>query len=164
MTNISLIVAMSQNRVIGGDNKLLWHIPEDLRHFKNLTLGKPVIMGRKTYDAIGRPLPKRPNIVVTRQKNWKAEGVEAAGSLEEALQLAEKHGSSDIMVIGGAEIYKQALPFATCVYLTHIHKVYTGDALFPALDPKEWQETSRQKGEECASAGMDYEFITYKRK
>lgn len=163
MSHISLIVAMAENRVIGGDNKLLWHISEDLKRFKALTIGKPVIMGRKTYDSIGRPLPNRPNIVITRQDNWSTEGVTAVNSLEAALQTAEKLGSGEIMVIGGAQIYKAALPFATRVYLTLIHKVYNGDALFPVLPSDEWRETSREKGTQVAEAGMDYEFVTYQR-
>lgn len=159
---ISLIVAMADNRVIGGDNKLLWHISEDLKHFKAMTLGKPVIMGRKTFDAIGRALPGRPNIVITRQGDWKSPGVETASSLEDALKKAEKHSSSEIMVIGGAQIYAAALPFATSVYLTHIHKVYTGDALFPALS-SEWKETDRRKGNESPHDGVEYDFVTYQK-
>lgn len=158
MSVISLIVACADDNVIGGDNKLLWHIPEDLKHFKALTLGKPVIMGRKTYDSIGRPLPNRPNIVITRQDTWTAPGVTVAKSLEDALKTAENLGSEEIMVIGGAQIYAQALPFATRVYLTRIHKAYDGDARFPQLPEKEWQETQRQQGAEAF-----YEFITYQR-
>jgi dihydrofolate reductase len=161
--NVSLIVAMADNRVIGGDNKLLWHISEDLKYFKAMTLGKPVVMGRKTYEAIGKPLPGRPNIVITRQSSWKADGVETASSLEDALQKAEKHSVDKVMVIGGAQIYAAALPFATSVYLTHIHKVYTGDALFPDLPPTEWKETDRRKGNESPANGVDYEFVTYQR-
>ena len=157
MTEISLIVAMADNRVIGGDNKLLWHISEDLKRFKALTIGKPVVMGRKTYDSIGRPLPNRPNIVVTRQEGWTAPGVTAVTNLEDALKTAGNLASGEIMVIGGAQIYAQALPFATRVYLTHIHKAYDGDARFPELPQSEWKETERQKGE------GDYEFITYQR-
>lgn len=162
MTHISLIVAADENNIIGGDNKLLWHIPEDLKHFKALTLGKPIVMGRKTYDSIGRPLPGRPNIVITRNPQWKADGVTTATSLEEAFDTAETLGP-ETMVIGGATIYEAALPFATSVYLTRIHKVYTGDAAFPALSQAEWQEVSRTKGEHCATAGIEYEFIKYQR-
>lgn len=160
---ISLIAAMAENRTLGAGNRLLWHIPEDFRHFKTLTMGKPVIMGRKTQESIGKPLPGRPNIVVTRNKGWSATGVTTAATLEDAFKMAENMGFTEVMVIGGAEIYAQALPFATSVYLTHIHKVYTGDVFFPALDPKVWQEKDRKKGADCAAAGMDYEFITYQR-
>mgnify|MGYP003385942491 CR=1 FL=1 len=163
MSNISLIVAMADNRVIGGDNKLLWHISEDLKRFKALTTGKPIIMGRKTYDSIGRPLPNRTNIVVTRQPNWSTEGVSVVNSLEDAFKMAENSPGGEVMVIGGTEIYKAALPFATSVYLTHIHKAYDGDALFPVLSPNEWRETAREKGTQCAEAGIDYEFVTYQR-
>lgn len=162
MTDISLIVAADQNNIIGGDNKLLWHIPEDLKRFKALTLGKPIIMGRKTYDSIGRPLPSRPNIVITRNPQWKADGLTVVTSLEDAFKAAESLGP-ETMVIGGATIYEAALPFATSVYLTRIHKAYDGDAVFPALSPSEWQEVSRTKGEQCEAAGIDYEFIKYQR-
>lgn len=162
-TSISLIAAMAENRVIGGGNKLLWHISEDLKRFKALTLGKPVIMGRKTYDSIGRPLPNRPNIVVTRQPGWSAPGVSVAATLGDAFKMAENQGDGEIMVIGGGEIYKAALPFATSVYLTCIHKAYDGDALFPVLDASEWREVSREKGAECAQNGLDYEFVKYQR-
>lgn len=160
---IALIAACAENRVIGGNNQLLWHIPEDLKHFKALTLGKPVIMGRKTFDSIGRPLPNRPNIVITRQQGWTAGGVTVAHSLEDALKTAQKLDAREIMIIGGAQLYAQALPFATRVYLTLIHKVYDGDALFPELIQSEWRQTDRKKGVECLTAGMDYEFITYER-
>ncbi len=160
MPEISLIVAMAENRVIGGDNKLLWHLPEDLKHFKALTTGKPIIMGRKTYDSIGRPLPNRTNIVITRQQNWTAEGVSVVPSLEEALKTAETINEKEIMVIGGAQVYEAALPFATRVYLTLLHKVYTGDAVFPELPEKEWTETARVSN---TGPGIDYDFITYQR-
>jgi len=163
MSEIALIVAQAQNRVIGGDNKLLWHIPEDLKRFKALTTGKPIIMGRKTYDSIGRPLPNRTNIVITRQQGWKTDGVTVVNSLEDAFKTAKTLGSEEVMVIGGAEIYKAALPFATSVYLTQIQKAYDGDALFPVLDQSEWQETSREKGAQCAESGIEYEFIKYQR-
>lgn len=162
MTEISLIVAATENNIIGSDNKLLWHIPEDLKRFKALTLGKPIVMGRKTYDSIGKPLPGRPNIVITRNPQWKADGVTVVTSLEDALKAAETLGP-ETMIIGGATIYEAALPFATSVYLTRIHKVYTGDAAFPALSPSEWRETDRIKGEHCDAAGMEYEFIKYQR-
>jgi dihydrofolate reductase len=160
---ISLIAAVAEHNVIGGGNAMLWHIPEDFKYFKSVTIGKPIIMGRKTFDSIGRPLPGRLNIVITRQTGWAADGATVAVSLEDAIKIAEKTGASEAMVIGGAQIYAAALPFATTVYLTHIQKVYTGDAVFPALDPNVWQEVSRIKGQDCAQIGIDYEFTVYKR-
>jgi dihydrofolate reductase len=160
---ISLIAAVAENNVIGGGNAMLWHIPEDFKYFKSVTMGKPIIMGRKTFDSIGRALPGRLNIVITRQVGWMAEGVTIAASLEDALKIAEKTDTSEAIVIGGAQIYAAALPFATTVYLTHIQKVYTGDAVFPALDPNVWQEVSRTQGKDCAKVGIDYEFTVYKR-
>lgn len=157
--SLSIIVATSENGVIGDGNKMLWHIPEDFKYFKATTMGAPIIMGRKTFESIGRPLPGRKNIVITRNAGWKAEGVTIAPSLEDAIKMADNSG----WIIGGAQIYAQALQFATSVYLTLIHKVYTGDAHFPALDPKVWQEVSRKKGTDCATLGLDYDFIVLRK-
>jgi len=164
MTIISLIAAIDQNRVLGDGEKMLWHIPEDFKFFKATTMGKPIIMGRKTFDSIGRALPGRPNIVITRQADWTAEGVSVANSLEDAIKKAESHDIPEIMVIGGGQIYAQALQSATRVYLTHIQGVYNGNALFPALPPAEWQEVSRQHGTECDKIGIRYDFVVYERK
>jgi len=161
---ISLIVAAAENDVIGDDETLLWHIPEDFRYFKATTMGKPIVMGRKTFDSIGKPLPKRRNIVVTRQDDWAFEGVETAKSVEDAIKMAENGGAEEVMIIGGGQIYAQALPIATCVYLTRIHNVYNGRTLFPSLDTSVWQEVARQKGSECETVGIDYDFIVYERK
>jgi len=161
---ISLIVAAAENDVIGDGETLLWHIPEDFRYFKATTMGKPIVMGRKTFDSIGKPLPKRRNIVVTRQDDWAFEGVETAKSVEDAIKMAENGGAEEVMIIGGGQIYAQALPIATCVYLTRIHNVYNGRTLFPSLDTSVWQEVARQKGSECETVGIDYDFIVYERK
>lgn len=160
---ISLIAAVAANNVIGEGNAMPWHLPEDFRHFKSVTMGKPVLMGRKTYESIGKALPGRPNIVITRNPGWSAPGVTTANSLEDALKQAENMGAAEAMVIGGAQIYATALPFATSVYLTHIHKVYNGDAVFPALPSGAWREVSRQRGQDCAQAGMEYDFTVYER-
>lgn len=159
---IALIAAMDAGRSIGesGSEKLLWHIPEDLKRFKALTSGKTVIMGRKTFDSLGRPLPNRVNIVVTRQPDWRYDGVIAVDSLSEAFA---KGGDSDIMVIGGAQIYEQALPFATKVYLTEIKARFNGSALFPDLPTTQWVETERETGNESGTGGLDYDFVTYRR-
>ena len=134
---ISLVWAMAQNRVIGRNNSLPWYLPEDLKYFKRITLGKPVIMGRKTYESIGKPLPGRTNIVVSRNADFSAEGVKTVTSLDEAKQLcesiAEIDGINEAMVIGGAEIYALALPMADRLYLTEVHAEVEGDTTFPTL-------------------------------
>ena len=144
MSSIALIAAMAENRVIGKGNAMLWHIPEDFKHFKKLTTGKPIIMGRKTYEGIGRPLPGRVNIVVTRDKAWRAEGVETAHSLSEAITLAKVRGRcmagiDEICVVGGGEIYAQALPLADRLHVTHVLASVEGDAHFPPIDPDLWR-------------------------
>ena len=124
MVGLSVIVAAARNGVIGRNNALPWHLPEDLRYFKRVTMGKPIVMGRKTWESIGRPLPGRTNIVITRRPDYAAEGARVVGSLEEALSLAEDialiDGSNELLVIGGAEIYKAALPLASRLYLTEV--------------------------------------------
>ena len=144
----SLIVAVSRNGVIGIDNQLPWHLPEDLKYFKPVTMGKPLIMGRKTYDSIGRPLPGRTNIVVTRDPSWQAPGVEVAQSLEVALKLGqsacEAAGADEIMVIGGEQIYRMTLPAADRLYLTQVDAEVEGDAFFPEVDFSQWQQISEQ--------------------
>ena len=146
---IALIVALAENRVIGCDNQLPWHLPEDLAHFKRVTMGNPIIMGRKTFDSIGRPLPGRANIVVTRQADYRPQGVSIAASLEEALELArtvEMEGvngvADEIMIIGGEQIYRLALPLADRLYLTRVAAEVPGDALFPAIDADQWREVA----------------------
>ncbi len=153
--HVALVVAAAENGVIGRNANLPWRIPSDLKRFRQLTLGKPVVMGRKTYEAIGKPLDKRDNIVVTRNSDWRATNdpdarVILANSVEVALaragQLAQKAGVEEVMVIGGADIYRQALAYADRVYLTIVHARPEGDAIFPALDPALWKEVSRQAG------------------
>jgi dihydrofolate reductase len=143
---LALIVAIAANGVIGKDNALPWHLPEDLKWFKRNTLGKPVIMGRKTWDSIGRPLPKRPNIVVTRQTDWSVEGVYAAHSLAEAIILAERLApeTDEVMVIGGNALFVEALPLCARLYITEIARDYDGDVRFPAFDRGCWREISRE--------------------
>jgi dihydrofolate reductase len=143
---LAIIVAMARNRAIGRENTLPWRISGDLQFFKRTTLGKPVVMGRKTFESIGRPLPGRQNIVITRNSTWCADGVAVAASLEQALELAQKVAERDaageVMVIGGAEIYRQALPLARRLYVTEVDAEVDGDAFFPVLD-NNWQETGR---------------------
>ena len=145
---LSLIVAVSRNGVIGADNALPWHLPEDLKYFKSVTMGKPIVMGRKTYDSIGRPLPGRTNIVITRNSKWSAEGVVVAQTLEEALAQGTKacaeDGADEIVVIGGAQIYSETLPVAQRLYLTEVDADVEGDAFFPAINPDEWKQVSER--------------------
>lgn len=155
---LTLVAAMAEGRVIGIENRLPWHLPEDLRHFKAVTLGKPVVMGRKTFESIGRPLPGRHNIVVTRQTDWQAEGVECAHGIEQALQLA---GDVDeVCLIGGAELYAQALSFADCLQLTEIALSVSGDAVFPDFLAAGWREVSRETHQ--SAAGLGYAFVEYR--
>ena len=139
---ISLIVAASENNAIGKNNQLLWHLPNDLRYFKNTTWGMPVIMGRKTFESVNKPLPGRINIVITRQPNWKANQVITAASLDEALQQAAATHCKEVFVIGGGEIYQQALTLAQFVYLTRVHAVVEADTFFPVLNSNDWELVS----------------------
>ncbi|MDG1819661.1 MAG: dihydrofolate reductase [Porticoccaceae bacterium] len=145
---ISLIVAVSRNGVIGIDNQLPWHLPEDLKYFKSVTMGKPIIMGRKTFDSIGRPLPGRTNIVITRDSSWQAEGVEVAQTLAQAMTLGglacANAGVDEAMVIGGEQIYRMTLPAADRLYLTEVQAEVEGDAFFPEFDANQWQQVSEK--------------------
>jgi dihydrofolate reductase len=135
---LTIVVAVAENGVIGKDNALLWHLPDDLRYFKRVTLGKPVVMGRKTYQAIGKPLPGRRNLVITRQTNLTLPGCEVVGSLDEAIARCAE--VEELMIIGGAEIYAQALPRTQVIHLTRVHASFAGDVTFPTLDSSQWSE------------------------
>ena len=139
---ISLIVATSENNAIGKNNQLLWHLPNDLKFFKNTTWGGVVIMGRKTFESVNKPLPGRINIVITKQPNWKAENVLAASNVDDALKMAAQTNCQEIFVIGGGEIYKECLAKANRIYLTRVHAVIEGDTFFPTLEPSDWTMTS----------------------
>jgi dihydrofolate reductase len=145
VTKLALIVAVSSNGVIGVENRLPWHLPEDLKFFRRVTMGKPIIMGRRTYEAIGKPLPGRTNIVLTRHKSWRAPDVEICYLLEDAVNLAYSVAARDrvneVIVIGGEQIYLQALPLASRIYLTRVEKSLLGDSYFPELEREEWRET-----------------------
>lgn len=163
---LAIIVAAAKNGVIGCNNQLPWHLPQDLKYFKSVTLGKPVIMGRKTYESIGKPLPGRPNIVITRSKDWSAaEGVIVTGSFEQALfeakSLLAAESADEAIVIGGAEIYRLALQLADRVYLTHVDIEPEGDAFFSELDSAQWRLESRVGGD--AAASIPHEFLVYVR-
>ena len=160
---LNLIYARAANGVIGKDGAMPWHLPEDLAHFKRLTQGHPVIMGRKTWDSLPvrfRPLPGRANIVVTRQADWNEIGAQRASSLREALSMAEQT-DSEAWIIGGAQIYAQALPLASRVEVTEIGRDFDGDAHAPQLGP-EWQEVARSR--HVGSGGLPFSFVTYERR
>lgn len=165
---LSMIVATAQNRVIGRDNALPWYLPNDLKYFKQTTLGKPVIMGRKTYESIGKPLPGRTNIVITRQTDYQPEGVKVVHSVAEARDLAESvcliDGQEEAMIMGGAEIYTLALSDADRLYLTEVHADVEGDAYFPEYDKTEWQEISREDFSAEGPNPYDYSFVVYDKK
>ena len=158
---ISMVAAMAANRVIGKNNQMPWHLPADLKHFKAVTLGKPVVMGRKTFDSIGRPLPGRRNIVISRSTPADPRGVEWVNSLSQALQLLQD--CSEVMVIGGAEIYRQALPLAQRLYLTQISLETAGDAYFPDYDVANWQITAQQHYPADVDNAFDCTFLTLER-
>jgi dihydrofolate reductase len=161
VTRIALIAAMAENRVIGRENRLPWRLSADLRRFKSLTMGKPVIMGRKTYESIGKPLPGRSNIVVTRDPDYRAPGCRVVHSLEQALEAAAGH--DEVMVIGGAELYRQTLERAERMYLTLVKTEVDGDALFPDIQPQQWRELEHASHRADEKNEYDYDFVTLER-
>jgi len=160
-TEIALVAAMDEHRVIGRDNKLLWRIPEDMKFFRKVTKGHPVVMGRKTYESIGRPLPGRRNIVLTRDEGFAADGVETAGSVEAALEMTA--GASRVCVIGGGIVYEAFLPYANAMYLTRIEHVWDGDARFPAWDDAAWRVVREERGPMNPANPYAYRFLEYRR-
>jgi len=159
---LAIIVAMAQNRTIGINNTLPWRIPEDMKHFKALTMGHHLIMGRKTFDSIGKPLPGRITVVVTRNRALQINGCLMAYTLEEA--IAACAGDEQVFVVGGAELYAQALPLAGTLYITEIQQAVEGDAHFPAFDRTEWLEASREIRHQETPQPLEYHFVTYRRK
>jgi len=159
--NINIVVAIAANNAIGKNNKLLWHLPKDLKHFKQLTTGHTVIMGRKTFDSVGKPLPNRRNIVVTRQ-NIQIEGCEVVNSLNAALELAK--GEAEVDIVGGAEIYRQAMPLTNFIYLTIVHQDFEADTFFPEIDENHWQEIDREDHQTDEKHAFPFSFITLKRR
>lgn len=163
---VAMIAALAQNNAIGINNKMPWHLPADLRYFKAVTLGKPVVMGRKTFDSLGRPLPGRSNIVITRDRHYRAEGIQVVHSLEQALSLAghiAQGQAEEVMVIGGAEIYRQALLVAQRLYLTRVAKHFAGDAFFPELEPQAWRLVSREDHLADSGQPLAYSFQVLER-
>ncbi|PIE42578.1 MAG: type 3 dihydrofolate reductase [Gammaproteobacteria bacterium] len=165
---LAIIVAQAKNRVIGVKNKLPWHLPEDLRYFKQVTMGRPIIMGRNTYESIGRPLPGRTNIVITRQADYAPQGVRVVHSLEQAIELAESvaliDGATEAMIIGGAQIYEQALSLADRLYLTEVDAEVEGDAWFPEFNQDEWNEVGRENFSAEGANPYNYSFIVLDKK
>lgn len=161
MSHLALIVAMAKNNAIGFENRLPWRCPEDLQRFKALTMGHTLIMGRKTFDSIGKPLPGRRTIVVTRNSALQLVGCQMAQSLAQAIALSAL--DEMVFVVGGAEIYAQTLPQADILYITEIKQTVTGDAFFPAFSLNEWQETAREIHSQHTPQRLDFDFVTYQR-
>lgn len=160
---ISLLVAMDQKRTIGKSNDLPWHLPADLAYFKRVTMGHPIVMGRKTHESIGRALPGRPNIIITRDKNYSAQGCRVIHSIEEIKGIEEKM-EDEIFVIGGAQIFKETVQFADLLYITLIEKTFEGDTFFPEINKAEWELVLKEKGIKDERNPYDYFFLIYKRK
>ena len=146
---VSLIVAMSENRVIGRENQMPWHLPDELKYFKQVTMGKPLVMGRNTFESIGKPLPGRPNIVVTRNPDYDADGVSVVSCIEDALELAEqlteRDANAEVMIIGGAQVFAMTLPLADRLYLTEVHATINGDVFFPEFPRDQWRLVARDE-------------------
>ena len=161
---VSLIVAASENNSIGKNNQLLWHLPNDLKFFKNTTWGMPVIMGRKTFESVNKPLPGRINIVITRQPGWNAEGVIVSTDMNDALKKAAETNCKETFIIGGGEIYQQGFEFADKIYITRVHAVLDGDTFFPSIDENKWQLTSSQDFVADDKHKFAYSFQTWVKK
>ncbi|NEM97316.1 dihydrofolate reductase [Pontibacter burrus] len=160
---IAIVVAVAENNVIGKDNQLIWHLPADMRFFKNLTMGHPIVMGRKTYESIGKPLPGRTTVIITRQHDFEAPGCIVVNSIDEAITQAQTI-DQDVYIIGGAEIYKQALNKVDTIYLTQVHHAFEGDTFFPEIVESQWEVTSEEKHEPDEKNKYSYSFVTLKRK
>lgn len=157
---VTIVVAIAQNHAIGRDNQLLWNLPRDLKHFKDITTGHTVIMGRKTYESVGKPLPKRRNIIITRQ-NITIEGCEVVASIEDALALCADE--EEVFVVGGAEIYRQAMHLTNRIYLTIVKKDFEADSFFPPIDAEEWKTVAQEDFEPDEKNPLPFSFITLER-
>ncbi|MGG0791294.1 dihydrofolate reductase [Peribacillus simplex] len=160
---ISLIVAMDQNRVIGKNNELPWHLPADLQYFKKVTMGHPIIMGRKTFESIGRVLPGRENVIVTRNQDFKAEGCVVLHDIEQIKTFADSR-DEEVFVIGGAEIFKEILPVTDRLYITEIHETFEGDTFFPMIDENQWDKISSNSGSIDEKNRYAHDFIILQKK
>ena len=160
---LSIIVAKAKNNIIGKDNKMIWHLPEDLKHFKELTTGHTIIMGRKTFESLGKPLPNRKHIIFSQNPDFKVEdeNVEVVHSLLQIQDLIE--GKEEAFVIGGAMIYNFLMPYVKKMYVTEIERDFDGDTFFPRIDSKVWKEVAREKGIKDENNDLDYYFVTYER-
>ena len=159
---VSIMVAVAENNVIGKDNKLIWNLPADLRLFKNLTMGHTIVMGRKTFDSIGKPLPGRKSIVITRQRDYEVDGCQVVHSLEKALKMVEKE--EEVFIVGGAQIFELAMALADRIYLTRINHSFEGDTFFPEIDPNQWVQTAVESFLPDEKNIYSYSFLTYNRK
>ena len=159
---VTIVVAMGENNAIGKNNELLWYLPKDLRHFKTITKGHTVIMGRKTFESVGKPLPNRRNIIITRNTDLAIEGTEVVHTLEDALELCKQ--GEEVFVIGGAEIYKIAMPHTDKIYLTVVHENFEADAFFPEIDHNLWLETASEKHLPDDKNNLSFTFSTLERK
>lgn len=160
---VSAIVAIDQNNAIGADNKLIWHLPADLKRFKNITTSHTIVMGRKTYDSIGKPLPNRTNIVITRNKNWQMQGTFAVKNLEEAIEIAKKNNETEIFIIGGGQIYTQYFNQIHKLYVTQIHQKFEANTYFPTINPENWQIIATVEGILDEKNTLKHTFITYQK-
>ncbi|RYD70186.1 MAG: dihydrofolate reductase [Sphingobacteriales bacterium] len=160
---IAAVVAIAENNVIGKDNGLIWHLPADLKHFKKHTMGHPMVMGRKTFESIGKPLPGRTTIIVTRDKDYTAVGCIVCNSVDDALKTANELDNEQVSIIGGAEIYRQTLDKTDRIYLTEVHHTFDGDTFFPEIKKEEWKETSREQFEADEKNQYAYSFVTLDR-
>jgi dihydrofolate reductase len=163
---ISIIVAVAENNVIGKDNSLIWHLPSDMKFFKEKTTGHCIITGRKNYESIPeklRPLTNRTNIVITRQQNYNAPGAIVVSSIEDAIKKAKQTGDTEIFIIGGAEIYKQSLRYVDKIYLTKIYHSFEGDTFFPEIKPSEWEEISKTKGITDEKNKYEHDFVLFEK-
>ncbi len=161
---IILVVAMSENRVIGRDGGLPWQISADLKHFKKVTMGSPIIMGRKTWEGIGRALPGRRNIVITRNTEFTPEGADTVTTIDAALVLCREDDAEKAMIIGGGQIYAETIKLADVIELTEVHETIDGDTVFPEIDPDVWQETAREMQATETPAGPTFSFVTLRRR
>ena len=159
---LNIIVAVSSNNVIGKDNQLIWHLPDDLKFFKRTTMGCPIIMGRKTFESDGRPLPGRENIIVTRNRDFHFEGCTVVNSLNEAIETT--NGNDQVFIAGGGEIYTEALSLVDTIYLTRVHHEFEGDTYFPVLNENEWAEVFREDHQKDEKHAFDFSILTFKRK
>ena len=164
---MSLVVAMTENRVIGQNNTIPWHLPDDLKFFKRITMGKPIVMGRNTYESIGKPLPGRDNIVITRNPDYQVDGVHVVSSVQEAVELAGQLTAPDLeaemMVIGGQQIFELTLPIADRIYLTELHTKIPGDVFFPKFPHDQWQEIARENRPATPENPFSYSFLILER-